>query len=254
MHAVVGGGDLVGGRHQCLAERVARAPAADAGGAVARQDGRAVVEAEPVAEREGPSAGRRSRGPAASSICGCGRVSGVQAEQRVVDEEGVVAGLLCGGPPGRGRRGRPPARSGAAGPRRPGRCAGRTGPRVRLRRTGVFASLSPAWLGVGLGRSERGTCGGKRHLVAGGSVWTAVVPAWRGGGTGGAGWHPLKGWDTPRPGRPGEAGRAWQGPAGLAVLYTQAWRGPGVTRARLGAGWGRGGQFRHPVPIRRGRG
>ena len=51
---VVGRGEFVGARHQRLAERVARAPALDRGDAVARQHLLAVMEHQPVAQRELP--------------------------------------------------------------------------------------------------------------------------------------------------------------------------------------------------------
>ena len=51
---VVGRGEFVGARHQRLAECVARAPAPDRGDAVARQHLLAVVEQQPVAQRQLP--------------------------------------------------------------------------------------------------------------------------------------------------------------------------------------------------------
>ena len=82
---------------QLLAERVALRPALDRGDAIGRADRLAVMELEPVAQRERVRQARRSLNSYLSTICGWTCELRVHREQRVVDHVPVVAGDVGGG-------------------------------------------------------------------------------------------------------------------------------------------------------------
>jgi len=94
--AVIGGRDLVGCRHQQLAETVPRTPALDAGHAIPCQHRRAVMEDQAGPQRDAPALLVGIDLPAFGHLRLREQVL-VQAEQRVIDQVGVVPRYLGGG-------------------------------------------------------------------------------------------------------------------------------------------------------------
>ena len=84
------GGQIVGGRHQRLAECVLRRPATQAGDHVAAENRRAVVEQQPVAQRQRPDLLIRVDGVTGQHLV-LRRAGGIEREQRIEHHHHVVA-------------------------------------------------------------------------------------------------------------------------------------------------------------------